>query len=192
MKPQALFSSRIGDRWTFAVEFEGLDIGIQTGAWNECWGTLWLWVEGRVVGRPSELEMVMTGFDSLMESAQVKNLTSPLLSSLPANEALDLVLWACYGDDDPPKNFAGDRALLSRHEILPRLTCSFFDDWSAILIQEDCRERFIYREKEGPVSEASWPIGTFTSIVLQARDRFQQFASALLRAPLQPPGSQRQ
>lgn len=68
MREKVAFSSRIGDRWTFAIEFEG--IGSPPKAWNEWWGSLWLWVDGNVAGRPSEFEMVMTAFDSLVESAQ--------------------------------------------------------------------------------------------------------------------------
>jgi hypothetical protein len=68
MKQKVRFSSRSGDRWTFAIEFEG--VGEAPKSWNEWWGSIWLWVEGQVVGWPSEIEMVMTGFDSLVESAQ--------------------------------------------------------------------------------------------------------------------------
>src|SRR5262249_29023443 len=107
MKQQISFSSRVGDRWSLAVEFEG--IGDPPKLWNEWGGSLWLWVNGLVVGRPAEIEMVMTGLDSLVESAQAtETRTNVLLLSLPANESLDLVMWAQYGEGRPPKHFTGE------------------------------------------------------------------------------------
>jgi hypothetical protein len=178
MIQQVAFSSRVGDRWSFAVEFEG--IGNPPKAWNEWWGSLWLWVNGQVVGRPFEIEMVMTGFDSLVESAQESETrTNSLLSSLPADQALDLVMWARYGDDSsPPEYLVGNPLLLPRHEVLPRWTGPFFDGWEAVLIQEGLQERFIFRQKGSQVSEAHWPVGTFKSLVLEARDKFEKLATA--------------
>jgi len=179
---QVAFCSRVGNRWNFAVEFEG--IGDPPRAWNEWWGSLWLWANGQVVGWPFEIEMVMTGFDSLVESAQeTETRTSGLLSSLPAYEALDLVMWARYGDDKPPVHFDGNPSLLVPHEVLPRLTGPFFDGWEAILIPEDLQERFIFRQEGGPVSEAKWPIGTFKRFVLQSRDEFKKLATASTMPP---------
>src|SRR5579859_2288391 len=183
MRQKVAFSSRIGDRWTFAIEFEG--IGDPPKAWNEWGGSLWLWVDGHVVGRPSEIEMVMTGFDSLVESVQQTRTghSGPLQPSVPAGEALDLVMWACYGSDDQaPGSFVGDPAALTRYEVLPRLTGPFFDGWEAVLIGAGQEERFILRLEGGEVREALWPAGTFRSVVQQALDDFKQFAAAESRA----------
>jgi hypothetical protein len=179
------FCSRVGNRWNFAVEFEGA--GDPPRVWNEWWGSLWLWVNGQAVGRPFEIEMVMTGFDPLVESLnqleqQTENRTNAFLSLLPANEALDSVMWAQYGEDDAPKGFDGNGALLRVHEVLPRGS-PFFDGWEAILIPEGSQERFIFRQEGGQVSEAKWPIGTYKDIVLRARVQFKNLAIASITPP---------
>lgn len=180
MKQQISFSSRVGDRWSLAVEFEG--IGDPPKLWNEWWGSLWLWVNGLVVGRPAEIEMVMTGLDSLVESAQAtETRTNVLLLSLPANESLDLVMWAQYGEGRPPKHFTGEPSLLVPYEVLPRLTGPFFDGWEAILIPDGLQERFIFRQKGDQVSEVKWAIGTFKGIILQSRDEFKRLAASRTR-----------
>ena len=178
MKRRAMFSSRIGDRWTFAIEFEG--IGDPPKSWNEWWGNLWLWVDGQVVGCPSEIEMVMTGFDSLVESAQhiPTGPSGPLQPSVPAVEALDLVMWARYGDDDrAPGEFVGAPLDLARYEVLPRLTGPFFDGWDAVLIEAGEKERFVFRQEGAEAKEAIWPVGTFRSVVHRAVDEFKRLAT---------------
>jgi hypothetical protein len=177
MKKEVAFSSRIGDRWTFAIEFEG--VGTLPRTWNEWWGSLWLWVDGCVVGRPSEIEMVMTGFDSLAESAEITaDAPTPAMSSAPAGQLVDLVMWASYGRGDrAPDSFIGDPSALTQYEVLPRLTGAFFDDWEAILIKAGPEERFIFRRGGCDVREAIWPTGTFKSIVQQALTDFKRFAN---------------
>ncbi len=187
MRRQVLFSSRVGNRWSFAVDFEAFNE--LPRMWNEWWGSVWLWADGRVVGRPFEIEMVMSGFDPLLESLHhteqnTENPTSAILASLPADQALDWVMWAQCGEDDPPKGFHGDEALLAVHEVLPRGS-PFFDDWQAILLPDGLQERFIFRRKEGEVSEAKWPVGTFRSVIVQAQDEFKKLA----RAHMSPPAS---
>jgi hypothetical protein len=180
MKRKIMFSSRIGDRWTFAIEFEGS--GDRPKSWNEWWGSLWLWVDGRVVGCPCEIEMLMTGFDSLLESAQQTptGLSSPLQPSVPSVEALDLVMWARYGNDDrAPGDFVGDPSDLARYEVLPRLTGPFFDGWDAVLIAAGQEERFIFRQEGAGVGEVLLPAGTFKSTVQQSIDEFKRLAAAL-------------
>ena len=180
MKRKVVFSSRIGDRWTFAIEFEG--IGDPPKSWKEWWGCLWLWADGQVIGCPSEIEMMMTGFDSLVESAQQTptGLSSSLQPSVPAVEALDLVMWARYGNDDrAPGGFAGDPSDLARHEVLPRLTGPFFDGWEAVLVEAGQEERFIFRQEGAEAREVLWPAVTFRSAVQQAIDEFKRLAAVL-------------
>jgi hypothetical protein len=185
MKQQAAFCSRVGNRWIFAIEFEG--IGDPPKVWNEWWGSLWLWANGQIVGRPFEIEMVMTGFDSLVDSAQKsENPAAANLASKPASEALDLVMWARYGVDDTPKGFEGDPILLCQHEILPLATGPFFDGWEAILLAENSQERFIFRQVGGRINEALWPGGTFKSLVFQALDEFKKLATASLMPSSSP------
>jgi|SRR5579863_3341501 len=159
MKRHVVFCSRVGDRWSFAVEFEA--IGDRPAAWNEWWGSLWLWADGHVVGRPFGIEMVMSGFDPLLESLHyseqhTSNRTSTFLASLPANQALDLVVWSRYGDGEPPASLDGDTSFLRMHEVLPRGS-PLFDRWEAILIAEGLQERFIFRREGGRANEAKWP-----------------------------------
>ena len=177
MKHEVAFSSRIGDRWTFAIELEG--IGDPPKSVNEWWGSLWLWVDGQVVGWPSEIEMLMTGFDSLAESAQQTpaGISSPLQPSVSAAEALDLVMWATYGDDDgAPGGFVGDPSDLAGYEVLPRLTGPFFDGWEAVLIEAGQDERFIFRQEGAEAREVLWGAGTFRRTVQQAIDEFKRLA----------------
>jgi hypothetical protein len=175
---QIEFFYRVGNRWSFAVEFEAS--GERPRVWNEWWGSLWLWVGGQVVGRPFEIEMVMSGFDPLLESLyesgqKPENPTSSLLASMPADDALDLVMWSQYGDDEPPTPFAGEQSLLSAHEVLPRGS-PFFDGWKAILIPAGSQERFIFCQEGGHAKEAKWPSGTFRSIVQISLTEFKRFA----------------
>ena len=177
MKRKVVFSSRIGDRWTFAIEFEG--VGDAPRLWNEWWGSLWLWANGQVVGRPGEIEMVMTGFDSLAESAQQTGagFSGALQPSIHASEVLELVMWASHGDDDrAPGGFVGDPSDLARCEVLPRLTGPFFDGWEAVLIEAGQEERFIFRQEGAEAGEVLWPAGTFRCVVQQAINEFKRLA----------------
>ena len=147
------FSRRIGNRWTFALEFE-----IQADAprlWNESWGSLWLWVGGHLVGRPYETEMVQIGLDSLNETAgENRASASRILSACSPSEALQAVMWARYGGQDSVhvKASAVDDEALFPLEVLPRRTGLFFDGWEAILVDEGPIERFVYRRGDLPPS----------------------------------------
>jgi len=179
MKKTVLFSSRIGNRLEFAIEFEG--IGEAPHVWNECWGYLWLWACGKVVGRPVEIEMIKTGLDSLVDSVLQAPVIYQIDSSLSAQQALDLVMWARYDRKPPPPvQFIGDIDALAQHEVLPRLTGPFFDGWEAALLASELEERFIYRQEQGIVVEAKWPKGTFSNVVLRARDEFKKLATQLV------------
>src|SRR5437764_7403960 len=91
---------RIGSRRIFAVEFE-IEADRSRPA-NEWLGCLWLWAQGRCVGESSAIEMVSIGMDALLVAATNTGMrTNPLLSSLPSQQALELVMWAVYGDDNP-------------------------------------------------------------------------------------------
>jgi len=176
MNRQLVFSSRVGDRWTFAIEFEG--VWNPRKVWNEWYGYIWLWVDGEVVGMPSEFEMVTLGLDSLIWAVQkIETGSVKLLGALPLDAAVDLVIWARFGDEGPPPTpFEGDRSLLSLHEVLPGLG-AFFDDWQAILIKDGSEERFIYRREGAQASETRWPAGTFKRVVLQAQHEFRKLAT---------------
>ncbi len=114
-------AKRAGSRQVFAIEFE-INPG-QNGPVNEWWGNLWLWVNGKCIGNPDETEMVSVGLGSLVNSAQKTGArVSPLLSSLPPDKALDCVMWAVYGDEDPTfQALIASRESLYPFEILQLL-----------------------------------------------------------------------
>jgi hypothetical protein len=175
------FGKRIGNRNKFALEFELHENPREI--WNEWWGNLWLWVDGRIVGRPSEYEMVFTGLDSLTETAaETGTRVSPIVSARSAKEALEMVMWARYGDPDPVlEKIVGAEELLFSFEVLPRLTGPFFDDWEAILVEEETNERFIYRERKSEIVEVSWPLGTFSTVVNESRRECEMLARSMLK-----------
>jgi hypothetical protein len=177
---QQLFSFRAGNRWSFAVEFEAF--GDRPGMWNEWWGSLWLWVNGHVVGRPFEIEMVASGLDPLTEglflaAQNPENRTGASLAGLPPAQALDLVMRAEDDEGDSPQAFNRGRKLLALHEVIPRGS-PFFDGWEALLITEGSQERFIFRQEQGEAGEARWPEGTFRIVVVHARSEFEKLAKA--------------
>jgi hypothetical protein len=174
------FGRRIGDRWTFALKFE--IHGDPPATWNEWWGSLWIWVEGHLVGKPHETEMVLTGLDSLQESAREDRVpASSILSGRSSKDALDAVMWARYGGDDPsPVNSSTKEESLFSLEILPRRTGPFFDGWEAILLEQGATQRFVYRQEGADVREAVWPQGTFCHVVGDARAEFERLARSML------------
>ena len=117
-----------------------------------------------------EFEMVSVGLGTLVNGARkTGSRVSALLSSMTNAEALDLVVWAVYGDDDPKRDrLVGSREGLYPFEIL-RGGDPLFKHWQAILIEEDACERFIYRRIGQSVFEARWNLGTFKKTVLQAQ-----------------------
>lgn len=177
---QFVFSKRVGDRNSFAVEFEGhrLPGGPGPRLWNELWGYLWLWVEGHLVGNPFELEMVTIGLESLQTTAlETGCRQSRLLSAQTSTEALEIVLRAIYGDDDPvTEELTPDWDSLAPFEVLPGRTGPFFDGWEAILLETGTTEQFVYRQEGKPTIDAVWPLGTFRDAVLEATSEFEKLA----------------
>ena len=173
-------SKRVGDRRVLAVEFEIFpDL---PSAPNELWGSLWLWVEGVLVGRPNETEMLQIAFESLRESARDdRGQASHVLSACSPIEALEAVMRARYGVQ--PGYSAetvrlNDDEILFSVEVLPRRTGPFFDGWEAILLDKGSREHFIYRQDEMAVVEAAWPIGTFARVIDEAAIEWEFIAKS--------------
>ncbi len=164
---------RVGDRRIFAVEFEfELRQGISL---EDIWGCVWLWAGGHCIGQTWEMEIVQFGLKALRETADDKApRISHLLSSMPASEALDLVMWARYGDDNANfERLAGSRESLEQFEVLPRRTGPFFDGWQAILIEEGATEKFVFRKSGRETFELTWANGLFKRTV---QDAFEAFA----------------
>jgi len=126
--------------------------------------------------------MVMTGLESLYEAAgETGTRDKCLLPTSNSREALEMVLWARYGDSNPvmERTVRNEKALFA-FEILPRRTGPFFEDWEAILLEEGVNERFIYRQKGADVVEAAWPLGTFRRVITEARSDFEKLARSML------------
>jgi RHS repeat-associated protein len=167
---------RIGDRRVFAVEFE---FDPKQTTTKDIWGCLWLWAGGRCIGNCQEIEMVDFGLSALVEASASDHSSLAKLSSSPAKDAIDLIMWAVYGDDDAEKEktLGGDRRSFERFEILPGVTGPFFDNWQAILIDCGSDERFIFRRSQEAPYEFRWPSGTFSKVVGEARDAFRDCLS---------------
>jgi hypothetical protein len=185
---QYAFGKRVGNRLTFAAEFEAYKLPVDvTRLWNEWWGCLWLWADGRLVGNPTEFELVMTGLDSLEgAAAEERTAASRILSACTPREALRAVMWAKYGEDCDPAVSVGavDKEMLQSLEVLPERTGSFFDGWEAILLDDAAEEHFIYRKNETAVAEAVWPTGTFRRVIVETRAEFEKLARKSLGASI--------
>jgi|HubBroStandDraft_2_1064218.scaffolds.fasta_scaffold09090_5 hypothetical protein len=177
------FAKEIGNRSSFAVEFQ-LSDNIPK-EWHNWWGNLWLWAGGQLVGNPAETEMVAIGFASLMDTA--RETEARPRAQIPAQspkEILDVVMWARYGEDDTRMaSLVGDEKRLYPYEVLPGRAGPFFDNWEAVLVEDEGVERFIFREATKQVSEVSWPIGTFRDVVTRAESEFRSLARILLKPP---------
>lgn len=156
----------IGSQESFGIEFDvKCDPAVPSNTW---WGRLWLWADGVLVGNMNDIEMVSCGLGVLLNALhKTASRKSDLLSSLPAREALELVMCSVYGNNDAyVRRLAGSMDLRS-FEVLPG-GGPFFDEWQAILLEESETERFIFRKEGEPTFKCSWRMGTFRNIVLQA------------------------
>ena len=161
-----LLQRSVGSRESLCIEFEvNSDLDAPVNTW---WGRIALWVAGNLVGDNSEVEMVSLGVGILLSAAlQTGSRRNDVLSSLSPGEALDLVMWAVYGEENPRFRELVGSTDLSMFEVLPR-GGPFFDDWQAILLEEHEQERFICRKEGASPFEVTWPIGTFKHVVFQA------------------------
>jgi hypothetical protein len=175
---------RVGDRWMFALEFE-IRGEPRARAWNEWWGSLLLWADGHLVGKPYEVEMIQTGLDSLRETANGNRAPASLiLSAFSPKEALDAVMWAHYDgkkEHRPLKLSLESEVALLPLEILPSLTGPFFDGWEAIILEDRATERFVFRQEGAEAAEAIWPLGTFRRVVGEAQSDFERIARSILK-----------
>ena len=164
---------RIGDRRQLAVEFE---VDLDQPPARDVWGCLWLWAGGRCVGNSHELEIVGYGLSGLQQAGLGIREQPSFLSSMPPSEALDLVMWAIYGEDDAQREeMVKDRRSLESFEVLPGSMGPYGDDWEAILIGDGSSERFVFRHAPGPTHEVRWGQGTFNRVIAEAREVFRSF-----------------
>jgi hypothetical protein len=166
---------KIGSRAIFAIEFSVEPILGKPV--NEWWGKIQLWVGGRCVGNPEEVEMVSIGLGTLDAiGKQTGSRGNPLLGSLPVDTAIDNVMQAIYGETGAEtEQFSSED--LSKFEVFP-VSIPFFDNWEAILLEEGDEERFLYRREGEPGQVVTWDIGTFREITSRAN-----FELTLLQGP---------
>jgi hypothetical protein len=167
------FRKSVGDHSTFAVEFD-LRQNF-SGKWNDWWGCFWLWVDGRVVGNPAEIEMIIIALGSLMSTAEETGMRpSSLVPADSPKEMLEAVMWARYGEDDiRMSSLIPNVEQLYPFEVLPGSTGPFFDNWEAVLVEQGDTEHFIFRERDKEVVEVIWPLGTFRDVVSRASLEFE-------------------
>lgn len=170
-----LLRRNVGSCDRFSVEFSVRpDLNAPT---NEWWGTVCLWVDGRCVGNPNEIEMVSIGMGALAHAAQqTGSRVNLFLSSHTATEALECVVQAIYGEKEVES--LGNKEA-TRFEVLSAAAGPSFDNWEAILLEEGQTERFIYRRGDQPVREARWKIGTFRETSLGAWAELSRLAPPL-------------
>jgi hypothetical protein len=119
--------------------------------------------------------MLSIGLETLEEAAaESGRRENKMLSSLPAERALSLVLWARYGDDnDENQQLVLEQGDLETFEILPRRGGPFFDGWEGIIIEEKGGERFIWKRSEDKdVCEIELSTGEFGRVIKEARRWF--------------------
>lgn len=128
--------------------------------------------------------MIQTGLGSLTgTSTENWGPASYMLSAFSSKEALNTVMWACYGDEEhqSARVPVASADVLRSLEVLPRSTGPFFDGWEGIILEEGTTERFIYRREGTEVVEATWPRGTFRGVVGEAQSDFETVARSILK-----------
>ena len=141
---------------------------------RELWrGLVWLTVGGQVVGNLEDQfqEQIGIAIAALAGAARhTGKRRQPLLNGLSAQAALDLVMWAVYGNDKShPELTDADVKLLAMSEILPSATGPAFDNWEAIIIETGDTETIVWRrEGEHAPQSCTFPLGTFWAAAEQA------------------------
>ena len=141
------------------------------GLWQ---GRVWLNVEGQIVGNPEReaQEQIGIAIDALARAGRnTGKRRHPAMRGITEELALDLVMWAVYGDSNEEfERMITNRESLQVFEILPSTTGPAFDNWEAIIVESDEGECFVWR-REGEQAPQSrvFPIGTFWHATEEAK-----------------------
>lgn len=163
---------RIGNRWEFAIEFEIHKADGKIPRWWDDWyGSLWLWVDGRAVGNTDAFLVVKFAFETLcaVGAADRAAATAALSKQPSAAEKLDIVMgcaqadsWLGLSPEDACRTVAEEMGVPSVDiatmeemraksrqmltlDMLPAGTGWAFQGWQAVLLDEGEQERMIYR-----------------------------------------------
>lgn len=141
---------------------------------RELWlGLVWLSIGGQVVGNVEERfqEQIGISLGALLGAAQQTGKRNcRLLEDLSPDDALDLVMWAVYGDDEQHPELAdADRNLLSKSALLSSMGGPAFDHWEAAIVETDDTETIIWRREKGQAQRRTFPLGTLWSAIEQAQ-----------------------
>lgn len=194
MMSEACLSGRIGSRWRLSLEWDvrvdlqrpwlnSADVEnervelVLTMPWYKWLGSMWLWVDGNLVGDPVQIEEIGVGLEHLSKfSDGTGSRSSRLIPSLSGRAALDLVLRSVYGED--AETITMKHGDLSRHELMPG-GCPFFDNWQAIMYETEACEVLIWRKDgDDDVRIAQWPIGELKRTVVEALEYFRRHLSS--------------
>ena len=100
-------------------------------------------------------------------------------------DKLDLVRWVGWGDDDEfrPELWGGRSLDQARTEdvkpywVVPPGDSPFFDNWEAILLEQEMSETLVWRYQRGVFSysrEVELPMGLFSEVCTSACDWFDR------------------
>ena len=133
---------------------------------RELWlGRVWLTADGQVIGNVEDRfqEQIGIALGALLGAAQdTGKRQHHLLKGLSAEAALDLVMWAVFGDDAVHPELTGaDRRLLARSEIISSKGGPAFDDWEGIIVESGDSETIVWRREQEQAQTRTFPLGTF-------------------------------
>ena len=140
---------------------------------RELWlGLVWLTADGQVIGNIEDQfrDQIGIALGALSGSAKdTGKRRHQLLQGLSPEAALDLVMWAVYGDDEVhPELTDADRKVLARSEILSSKGGPAFDDWEAIIVESGDGETIIWRREREQPQTRTFPLGTFWAATEEA------------------------
>lgn len=160
---------RFGDPKKITVE---CDVESNSAAKRGLWlGLVWLTADGQVIGNVEDRfkEEIGIALGALLGAAHnTGKRQDHLLQNFSPEEALDLVMWAVYGDDEAHPELAdADRKVLATSEILS--SCPAFDDWEGIIVESGDSETIIWRREREQAQSRTFPLGTFWAAMEQAQ-----------------------
>jgi len=160
-----LFRFLFGDRWEYAIEVEASDPDPLPASW----GSLWLWVEGEIIGNPQADEQLGIVADWLRYLASMAGKRpASVFHDLDATSRLSLFeWWSSQSKSDPPyewwsnPDFDATNYFLSHIQAGPAL-----DHWWAMLMETEDAEIVTWRAPGSTaVRDACLPKGTYNDVV---------------------------